>query len=251
MTQENQPNPIPSRRSGEIKGLDEAAASELRVITLEQNVLEANDLSAGRNREIFRQRGIYVFNLISSPGAGKTSLLEETLKRLQGELRCAVIEGDLQTSHDAQRIAETGAPVVQINTRGGCHLNADQVRKALDGLPLDALDLLFIENVGNLVCPSSFDLGEHEKVAIMSITEGEDKPVKYPQVFNLAQMLVLTKIDLLPHLRFDLDLCKAYARRANPQIEIIETSVYHESGLDPWLEALRARVHSLHRPGSS
>jgi hydrogenase nickel incorporation protein HypB len=180
--------------------------------------------------------------LISSPGAGKTSLLVETLKRLKGELRCAVIEGDQQTSHDAQRIAETGVPVVQINTHGGCHLNAAQVCKALDDLPVGELDLLFIENVGNLVCPSEFDLGEHEKVAIMSITEGEDKPVKYPLAFNLAKLLLLTKIDLLPHLRFDLDLCKDYAWRVNPGIEIIETSVYDETGLEVWLVVLRGRV---------
>lgn len=141
------------RRPGEISGLDEEAARDLRVITLEQNVLEENEQVAVQNRALFNRHGIYVLNLISSPGAGKTSLLVETLRRLGGELRCAVIEGDQQTAHDAQRIAETGAPVVQINTRGGCHLNAAQVRNALDHLPLDALDLLFIENVGNLVAP--------------------------------------------------------------------------------------------------
>ena len=232
----------PTRRAGEIKGLDEEAASSLRVISLEQNVLEANELVASKNREVFRRCGIYVLNLISAPGAGKTSLLVETLQHLKDELRCAVIEGDQQTSHDAQRIAETGVPVVQINTQGGCHLNAAQVRRALDDLPIESLDLLFIENVGNLVCPSNFDLGENEKVAIMSITEGEDKPVKYPLAFHLARLLVLTKIDLLPHLRFDLDLCKKYARRVNPQIEIIETSVFDEGGLEDWLAALRQRV---------
>ncbi len=233
------------RRPGEIKGLDEDAARELRVITLEQNVLEANDLTAAKNRAIFQQKGIYVLNLISSPGSGKTSLLVETLRRLKGELRCAVIEGDLQTSHDAMRISETQAPVVQINTRGGCHLNAAQVSSALNDLPLDEVDLIFIENVGNLVCPSSFDLGEDEKVVIMSITEGEDKPVKYPLAFNLAHLLVLTKTDLLPHLRFDLALCKEYARRVNPAIQILETSVYDETGLDAWLDALRDKVGEM------
>ena len=232
----------PRRRPGEISGLDEEAARDLRVITLEQNVLEENEQVAVQNRALFNRHGIYVLNLISSPGAGKTSLLVETLRRLEGELRCAVIEGDQQTAHDAQRIAETGAPVVQINTRGGCHLNAAQVRNALGHLPLDALDLLFIENVGNLVCPSSFDLGENEKIVIMSIAEGEDKPVKYPQAFNMARLMVLTKIDLLPHLRFDLDLCKEFANRVNPQIEILETSVFDESGLESWLDALRKRV---------
>lgn len=232
----------PRRRPGEISGLDEEAARDLRVITLEQNVLEENEQVAVQNRALFNRHGIYVLNLISSPGAGKTSLLVETLRRLGGELSCAVIEGDQQTAHDARRIAETGAPVVQINTRGGCHLNAAQVRSALEHLPLDELDLIFIENVGNLVCPSSFDLGENEKIVIMSITEGEDKPVKYPQAFSLARLMVLTKIDLLPHLRFDLDLCKAFAYRVNPQIEILETSVFDASGLESWLNALRQRV---------
>ena len=204
--------------------------------------MEENELVAAQNRALFNRQGIHVLNLISSPGAGKTSLIVETLRRLGGELRCAVIEGDQQTAHDAQRIAETGAPVVQINTRGGCHLNAAQVRNALEHLPLDSLDLIFIENVGNLVCPSSFDLGENEKIVIMSITEGEDKPVKYPQAFNLARLMVLTKIDLLPHLRFDLELCKEFAYRVNPQIEILKTSVFDESGLESWLDALRKRV---------
>lgn len=230
------------RLPGVIGGLDEEAARSRRVITLEQSVLEENDLVAARNRALFESRDLRVLNLISSPGAGKTSLLVETLWRLQGELRCAVIEGDLQTAHDAQRIAETGAPVIQINTRGGCHLNATQVRGALEHLPLAELDLLFIENVGNLVCPSSFDLGESEKIVLMSVTEGEDKPVKYPLAFSLARLMVLTKVDLLPHLRFDLDLCKEYAHRINPQIEILETSVFSENGLAPWIEALRERA---------
>ena len=159
---------------GVIGDLDEEAARSRRVITLEQSVLEENDLVAAQNRALFKSHDLHVLNLISSPGAGKTSLLVETLWRLKGELRCAVIEGDQQTAHDAQRIAETGAPVIQINTRGGCHLNATQVRKAMEHLPLAGLDLIFIENVGNLVCPSEFDLGESEKTVIMSVTEGED-----------------------------------------------------------------------------
>ncbi len=230
------------RLPGVIGDLDEEAARSRRVITLEQSVLEENDLVAAQNRSLFKSHDLHVLNLISSPGAGKTSLLVETLWRLRGELRCAVVEGDQQTAHDAQRIAETGAPVVQINTRGGCHLNAVQVRKALEHLPLARLDLIFIENVGNLVCPSEFDLGESEKIVLMSITEGEDKPVKYPLAFRLARLMVLTKIDLLPHLRFDLDLCKSYAYRTNPQIEILETSVFNENGLAPWIEALRKRI---------
>ncbi|MFY9542179.1 MAG: hydrogenase nickel incorporation protein HypB, partial [Dethiobacteria bacterium] len=212
------------------------------VITLERSVLEDNDRIAAQNRALFARHGIYVLNLISSPGAGKTSLLVETLYRMRGKLRCAVVEGDQQTAHDAQRIAGTGAPVVQINTRGGCHLNAAQVRSALEHLPLDELELIFIENVGNLVCPSSFDLGENEKIVLMSITEGEDKPVKYPQAFALARLMVLTKIDLLPHLRFDMELCESFACRVNPQIEIIKTSVFNDSGLDSWLDAMRKRA---------
>lgn len=232
----------PRRLPGEISSLDEEAARDLRVITLERSVLEDNDRIAAQNRALFARHGIYVLNLISSPGAGKTSLLVETLYRMRGKLRCAVVEGDQQTAHDAQRIAGTGAPVVQINTRGGCHLNAAQVRSALEHLPLDELELIFIENVGNLVCPSSFDLGENEKIVLMSITEGEDKPVKYPQAFALARLMVLTKIDLLPHLRFDMELCESFACRVNPQIEIIKTSVFNDSGLDSWLDAMRKRA---------
>ncbi|HHW74890.1 MAG TPA: hydrogenase nickel incorporation protein HypB [Firmicutes bacterium] len=230
------------RQPAVIGDLDEEAARNQRVITLEQSVLEANDLVAAQNRALFNEEGIHVLNLISSPGAGKTSLLVETLWRLRGELSCAVIEGDQQTAHDAQRIAETGTPVIQINTRGGCHLNAAQVREALEHLPLKGLDLIFIENVGNLVCPSSFDLGENEKTVIMSVTEGEDKPVKYPQAFSLARLMVLTKVDLLPHLRFKRELCKEFAYRTNPQIEIVESTVFEEKGLEPWLDALRRRV---------
>ncbi|MCJ7625674.1 MAG: hydrogenase nickel incorporation protein HypB [Anaerolineaceae bacterium] len=230
------------RRPGEIRGLDEEAARSLRVVALEQNILEANETIAAQNRETFQRHKICVLNLISSPGAGKTTLLVETLRRLKDRLRCAVIEGDQQTSHDAQRIAETGVPVVQINTHSGCHLNAAQVRRALDDLPIENLDLIFIENVGNLVCPSNFDLGEYEKVVIMSITEGEDKPIKYPLAFNLAKLLVLTKMDLLPHLRFDLELCKDYAQRVNPKIIILETSAFDETGLNNWLDALQDRV---------
>jgi hydrogenase nickel incorporation protein HypB len=233
------------RRPGEIKGLQEEASSNLRVITLEQNVLEANEVIAARNRQVFKQHNVCVLNLISSPGSGKTTLLVETLLALKDDLRCGVIEGDQQTSHDAQRIAETGAPVVQINTRGGCHLEATQVHHAIQSLPMQDLDLLFIENVGNLVCPSSFDLGEHEKVAIMCVTEGEDKPVKYPLAFHLARLLVLTKVDLLPYLRFDLELCKEYARRVNPHIEILETSVFESKGLEDWLDVLRKRVEKV------
>lgn len=215
---------------------------EMQVITVEENILEQNDRIAGQNRAYLQARGIYTLNLLSSPGSGKTTLLVKTLKQLKAEIRCAVIEGDQQTSNDAQRIAETQVPVVQVNTRQSCHLDALHVQRALEALPLDGVELLFIENVGNLICPASFDLGEAEKVALMSITEGEDKPLKYPLAFSLAKLLVLTKMDLLPYLRFDLDLCKQSAWRVNPGLPIIATSVYHQTGLEEWLDYLRAQV---------
>lgn len=213
-----------------------------RVITLEKNILEANEVVAEKNRKRFQEHGVCVLNLISSPGSGKTSLLVKTLEKLKHEFNCAVIEGDQQTSNDAQRIAKTGVPVVQINTNGGCHLNASQVNIAINDLPMDELDLIFIENVGNLVCPAAFDLGEQEKIVIMSVTEGEDKPIKYPLAFNLAKLMVITKTDLLPHLHFDLVQCKNYARKINPDIMILETSVFKETGMESWLNALRTRV---------
>jgi len=217
-------------------------SDEIRIITLEENILEENDRIAAQNRALLEKLGIYSFNLLSSPGSGKTTLLVETLKELRGEIAIAVIEGDQQTSNDAQRIAETNVPVVQVNTQQSCHLDAFHVQRALETLPLGSVQLLFIENVGNLICPASFDLGESEKVAIMSITEGEDKPVKYPLPFHLAQLLVLTKMDLLPYLRFDLELSKEYAKRVNPNLKILSTSAYTHAGFDEWLMYLRSRV---------
>lgn len=227
---------MPSRK-GDFSGL-----GEVRVITLEENILGENDRIAAQNRAYLQERGIYCLNLLSSPGSGKTTLLVETLNELRGEIRCAVIEGDQQTSNDAQRIAETRVPVVQINTRHACHLDAFHVRQALEALPLENVQLLFIENVGNLICPASFDLGESEKVAMMSITEGEDKPIKYPLPFHLAKLLVLTKMDLLPHLRFDLEACKAYAKRVNPNLLILYTSAYTHMGFEDWILYLRSRI---------
>jgi hydrogenase nickel incorporation protein HypB len=221
---------------------DQDGSRGIRVITLEENILEENARIAERNRANLIGKGIYTFNLMSSPGSGKTTLLVETLKDLKDDIRCAVIEGDQQTSNDAKRISETGVPVVQINTRQSCHLDAFHVGQALKELPLDEVDLLFIENVGNLICPANFDLGEDEKIAIMSITEGEDKPVKYPLPFHLAELLILTKMDLLPHLKFDLELCRSYARRINPNLEIIETSAYTHQGFDSWYRYLHGKV---------
>jgi hydrogenase nickel incorporation protein HypB len=215
-------------------------ASALRVITLEADILEANQKTAADNRAYLEARGICALNLISSPGSGKTSLLVETLARLKDEIGCAVIEGDQQTSNDARRIAETSTPVVQVNTRQACHLEATHVRQALEALPLDRTRLLFIENVGNLVCPAEFDLGETAKVVLMSITEGEDKPAKYPLAFHLARACVLTKLDLLPYLHFDLALCLDHLRQVNAGLPVLQTSTYREPGIEAWLAWLRA-----------
>jgi hydrogenase nickel incorporation protein HypB len=218
--------------------------ADIRVISLEKNILEQNEQYAQQNRALLCSKGIYTLNLMSSPGSGKTTLLIETLQCLKGELRCAVIEGDQQTSNDALRIAATQVPVVQINTRQSCHLDAYHVQRALEALPLDGVQLLFIENVGNLICPANFYLGEDEKVALMSVTEGEDKPLKYPLVFHLADLLVLTKLDLLPYLRFDLQLCRQNARQVHPGLRILETSAYTQDGMSEWLDYLRAQVHA-------
>ena len=215
---------------------------EIRVITLEENVLSENEKVAAENKALLQQHHIFTLNLISSPGSGKTTLLVETLKQLAGKIPCAVIEGDQQTDNDAQRIAETGVPVVQINTRSGCHLEALQVRRALDALPLSEVRLIFIENVGNLVCPANFELGEDQKIVLMSITEGEDKPVKYPLAFHLAAAIIFTKMDLLPYLRFDLEKCKDLVRKVNPHAPVIETSTFTEDGLAGWMDWLTHHI---------
>ncbi len=216
--------------------------SGIRVIALEESILEENDRIAARNRACLRSKGVFSLNLVSSPGSGKTTLLVETLRELKEDVPCAVIEGDQQTSNDALRIAETGVPVVQVNTQQSCHLDARQVQRALEELPLDTIRILFIENVGNLICPAAFDLGQDETAVFMSITEGEDKPLKYPLAFRLARLLVLTKIDLLPYLRFNLDLCKQYAHRVNSGLGIIETSSYTHAGFPDWLGYLRSKI---------
>jgi len=218
---------------------------EIKVIELEENILRANDNTAAEVRLILSERKITSLNLISSPGSGKTTLLVKTLMALRDELSIAVIEGDQQTSNDALRIAQTGVPVVQVNTRQACHLNAAQIIAALEELPLGGVNLLLIENVGNLTCPAGMDLGESQKIVLMSITEGEDKPAKYPLAFHLAKVLVLTKMDLLPHLRFDLDLCRNYVYKINPKLSIIETSAYTPGGLNTWIEFLRSLISDI------
>jgi hydrogenase nickel incorporation protein HypB len=203
-------------------------------ISIEEDLLAKNNRLAAFNRALFKEKNILVLNLVSSPGSGKTSLLERTLHDLSGRYRCAVIEGDQQTDNDARRIAATGVPVRQINTGAGCHLDAHMVMHATESFDLDNLDILFIENVGNLVCPAAFDLGEAHKVVVLSVTEGEDKPLKYPQMFHNSGLMLLNKVDLLPHLSFDLAQCKEYAGRVSHNLAILEVSATTGQGLDAW-----------------
>ncbi len=206
-----------------------------RTVRLEQDILAKNNAYAAQNREVFAARGVFALNLVSSPGSGKTTLLVKTIEALRGRVGIAVIEGDQQTSFDAERIRATGAPAVQINTGKGCHLDAHMVGHALEKLPLDTGGVLMIENVGNLVCPAAFDLGEAGKVVILSVTEGEDKPLKYPDMFRAARLMLVNKCDLLPHLDFDVDKAIAHARRVNPLIEVIRVSARTGEGMADWL----------------
>jgi hydrogenase nickel incorporation protein HypB len=204
-------------------------------VSIERDILGRNDALAACNRQHLVERGILALNLVSSPGSGKTTLLVRTLEALAGRVPVAVIEGDQQTEFDAERVRATGAPAVQINTGKGCHLDAGMIDRALDRLaPADG-SLLLIENVGNLVCPAAFDLGEAHKVVILSVTEGEDKPLKYPDMFAAADLMLLNKIDLLPYLQFDADRAIDYARRINPGLETIRISATSGAGLDDWL----------------
>lgn len=205
-----------------------------RKISIEEDVLAKNNRLAAFNRALFREKGILVLNLVSSPGSGKTTLLERTLRDLSGKYRCAVIEGDQQTDNDARRIAATGVPVKQINTGSGCHLDAHMIMHATEAFDLDHLDILFIENVGNLVCPAAFDLGEAHKVVVLSVTEGEDKPLKYPQMFHNSGLMLLNKVDLLPHLSFDVAQCREYAGRVSHNLQILELSATSGQGLEGW-----------------
>lgn len=215
--------------------------SQRRMLEVEIDVLDKNNRIAARNRARFAARQQLVLNLVSSPGSGKTTLLTETLLRLKNRLPCAVIEGDQQTVNDAARIRATGTPAIQVNTGKGCHLDAQMIADAAPRLPLAEQGILFIENVGNLVCPASFDLGERHKVAVLSVTEGEDKPLKYPHMFAAASLMLLNKVDLLPYLNFDVAQCIAYAREVNPEIEILLVSATKGDGMDAWLEWLEAQ----------
>lgn len=225
-----------------LAGTHAPGISQRRMLEIETRVLDKNDRLAERNRQYFAEQQILALNLVSSPGSGKTTLLTETLLRLRGMRECAVVEGDQQTTNDAERIRATGVPAIQVNTGKGCHLDAQMVHEAAQRLELKPSSLLFIENVGNLVCPASFDLGERHKVAVLSVTEGEDKPLKYPHMFAAARLMLLNKVDLLPYLKFDLAACIANARQVNPGIEIITLSATQGEGMDQWLAWLELQL---------
>ncbi len=215
--------------------------SQNRMLQIERDILGKNDEYAAVNRQRFADLGILALNLVSSPGSGKTTLLTRTLEDLRDDVAMAVIEGDQETSQDAERIRATGIPAIQINTGKGCHLDGHMVGHAVETLAPPKNSVLFIENVGNLVCPAAFDLGEAHKVAILSVTEGEDKPIKYPDMFHAADLLLLNKADLLPHLNFDVERCMEYARRVNPEIEILQLSATTGSGMTAWYEWIHAQ----------
>jgi len=214
----------------------------MSVITIERKVLEKNDEIARLNRALFEQHGIFAVNFVSSPGSGKTSLLERTLEHLSGRLKMAVIEGDVQTDLDARRVARYNVPVVQIVTNGGCHLEAKLVYDALARINLENIDIFVIENVGNLVCPANYDLGEAMKVVVMSTTEGEDKPLKYPAMFRNASVLLINKIDLLPYIDCNMDTLRQNALQINPSLIIFETSCTSQAGIPEWCDWLARKV---------
>ncbi len=215
---------------------------EKTVLEIEQDILNTNNLLAERNRGYFEAKNIFAINLVSSPGSGKTSLLERTLKDLNGEMNFSVIEGDQQTFNDANRIQAVQIPVVQINTGQACHLDSDMVNKAVKELNPQENSILFIENVGNLVCPALFDLGENKRVVIISTTEGDDKPIKYPDMFLHSDICIINKIDLLPYVQFDVEKAKEYALRVNHHLEFFELSVTSGEGMDKWYEWLKKQI---------
>ncbi len=212
---------------------------EVKVV---KRILEANEVIAQENARFFAEHGVYVLNLMGSPGTGKTSLLERTLEALRGRWRIGVIEGDIATSRDAERIAQHGVPTVQVNTGGACHLDGNMVRGALGEIDFDGIDLLIVENVGNLVCPAEFRIGEDDKAMILSVTEGEDKPLKYPLMFQVSSALLLNKIDLLPYVDFDVERFRENALKVNPRLEIMEISCKTGEGIERWIRWLEERA---------
>ena len=217
-----------------------------RTLSVGEDLLAANNAHAAHNRRRLARTEIFALNLMSGPGAGKTTLLEQTIRLLDARLPVAVIEGDQQTSRDAERILATGAPAIQINTGTGCHLDAHRVGHAIEDLAPAPRSLLFIENVGNLVCPAAFDLGEARKAVILSVTEGEDKPLKYPHMLIAAQLLLISKIDLLPYVSFDANACIAYAKQVNPALEVLRVSAHSGEGMEAWLAWLTRHLANGH-----
>ena len=212
---------------------------EIKVLS---NILKANEAIAEENRQLFVENGLLVFNIISSPGSGKTSILEKTIEVLCPDIRLGIIEGDVQTSKDAERINALGVPVVQINTQGGCHLDANMIKMTLNDLPLGQLDCVIIENVGNLVCPANYQLGEDMKVVVLSVTEGDDKPIKYPTIFRESQVLIINKVDLLQFTNFNLATAKEYALQISPDLKIFEVSCRNGQGFDEWKSWLSSKI---------
>jgi len=213
--------------------------SQARMVQIETDILAKNNEYATANRAEFAKRSVLALNLVSSPGSGKTTLLTRSIEDMKEQTPIAVIEGDQQTANDAERIRATGVPAIQVNTGKGCHLDGHMVGHALEHLEI-ADGVLFIENVGNLVCPAGFDLGEAHKVVILSVTEGEDKPIKYPDMFHASDLMLLTKTDLLPHLDFDVEKCMEYARRVNPKIKILQLSAKSGEGMSEWYDWISA-----------
>ncbi|MDH0354351.1 hydrogenase nickel incorporation protein HypB [Morganella sp. GD04133] len=225
--------------------------TQKRMVQIEMGVLDKNNQIAVHNREHLQEQGILALNLVSSPGSGKTTLLTRTLNYLKDKVPCAVIEGDQQTTNDAERIRATGVPAIQVNTGKGCHLDAQMVHDAMHHLGLKDNSLLFIENVGNLVCPAGFDLGEQHKVAILSVTEGEDKPLKYPHMFAAADLMLINKIDLLPYVNVNIEACVNAARRVNPDIDVIVLSATTGEGMDEWVAWLQDRLSDVNQQRST
>jgi hydrogenase nickel incorporation protein HypB len=222
-------------------GLNVVGFSQNKLIEIEKNILYKHDGYAESNRHWLNQHGMAALNLVSSPGAGKTTLLVETLLRIKNDFSVGVIEGDQETANDADRIKETGVAAIQINTGKGCHLDAHMVGHAIQALPLNRDGVVFIENVGNLVCPASFDLGEDAKVVILSTTEGEDKPIKYPDMFSVSDLMLISKTDLLPYLDFNVDQAIDYAKRVNPNLEIILLSAKSGEGMEDWINWISSK----------
>lgn len=206
----------------------------MNVVTIERKVLQKNDEIAANNREHFKKNNLFTINIVSSPGSGKTSLVERTIEQLRGKVKIAVIEGDVQTDLDAKRVSNYNVPVVQIITNGGCHLEANLVKDAMQNLDLEGKDMLIIENVGNLVCPAGYDLGEDHKIVVISVTEGDDKPLKYPKMFMNSKVLVINKTDLLPYVNCNINVLKENALKINPNLLVFETSCTSGEGIDKW-----------------